>query len=244
MWGVDGNSNYHSMQFRYEHRFAQGLSLTVAHTWSHLIDDQQGGLNGSRALAQDPRNLHSNMRADSADDLRHSFVSGFVWDVPFGSKLTGISGGVLKGWKFGGIITLRSGSTLLVTQDGDTLNTDAQGEIRPNSILGVSPTLPSSERTLDRWFNTAAFTRATVTYGTAPRNPLVGPGVKTADLSMSKTFHVMEKHRVELRWEAFNALNTPQFSNPGGTLGSTNFGKITGTRINNREMQVALKYMF
>src|SRR5262249_27629389 len=133
---------------------------------------------------------------------------------------------------------------VLITQDGDTLNTDAQGEIRPNSVVGVSPILSSSERTLDRWFNTAAFTRATLTYGTAPRNPLVGPGVSTADLSMSKTFTLIERHKLEFRWEAFNALNKPQFSSPGGTLGSTNFGKITGTRINNREMQVALKYMF
>jgi len=244
MWGSDGNSNYHSMQNRFEHRFSHGLSLTVAHTWSHLIDDQQGGLNGARALAQDPRNLHGNMRADSADDQRQSFVVGYVWDIPYGSQLKGVSGALLKGWKFGGILTLRSGSPLLVTQDGDTLNTDAQGEIRPNSIVGQSPTLSSSERTLERWFNTAAFTRATVTYGTAPRNPLVGPGTKTADLSMAKTFRLMERHSLEFRWEAFNALNTPQFSNPGGTLGSTNFGRITGTRINNREMQVALKYSF
>jgi hypothetical protein len=244
MWGVDGNSNYHSLQARFEHRFSHGLSLTMAHTWSHLIDDQQGGLNGSRALAQDPRNLRGNMRADSADDVRHSFVAGYVWDIPYGSQLKGIPGAALKGWKFGGIITLRSGSPLLITQDGDTLNTDAQGEIRPNSIVGVSPILPGSDRTLDRYFNTAAFTRATVTYGTAPRNPVAGPGIKTADLSMSKTFKLMERHSLEFRWEAFNALNTPQFSNPGGQLGSTNFGRITGTRINNREMQVALKYMF
>ena len=100
------------------------------------------------------------------------------------------------------------------------LITAAQGEIRPNSVVGQIPILSSSDRTLDRWFNTAAFTRATVTYGTAPRNPLVGPGTKTADLSVSKTFVLHERHRVEFRWEAFNSLNTPQFSNPGGTLGS------------------------
>jgi hypothetical protein len=108
----------------------------------------------------------------------------------------------------------------------------------------VNPYLPGSERSVERWFNTAAFTRATVTYGTAPRNPVVGPGTRTADLSMMKTFRITEGQGLEFRWEAFNALNTPQFANPGGVLGSTNFGRVTSTRINNREMQVALKYVF
>ena len=244
MWGSDGNSNYHSMQVRYEHRYSTGLNMTAAYTWSHLIDDQQGGLNGARSLAQDPRALRSNMRADSADDLRHSLVIGFVWDLPGTSGFRGLTGAVLGGWRFGGIVTLRSGQPVLVTQDGDTLNTDNQNDIRPNSAPGVSPYLPSSERSVERWFNTAAFTRATVTYGTAPRNPVVGPGTRTADLSMMKTFRITEGQGLEFRWEAFNALNTPQFANPGGVLGSTNFGRVTSTRINNREMQVALKYVF
>src|SRR6185369_6559734 len=105
------------------------------------------------------------------------------WDIPFAARLKGVTGAVLNGWKFGGIVTLRSGAPVLITQDGDTLNTDNQGDIRPNSVVGVSPILTASQRTLDRWFNAAAFTRATVTYGTAPRNPVVGPGTKTADLS-------------------------------------------------------------
>jgi hypothetical protein len=184
------------------------------------------------------------MRADSADDLRRSLVAGFVWDLPFASRLTGVPGGILHGWKLGGIVTLRSGSPILVTQDGDILNTDAQGEIRPNSVPGVSPILPNDQRTLDRWFNTAAFVRATTTYGTAPRNPLVGPGLSTADLSFSKSFRTREHDRIEFRFEAFNALNTPQYGNPGTQLGSTNFGRITSTRVNNREMQAALKYVF
>ncbi len=244
MWDDDGNSNYHSMQTKFEHRFAGSLSVTFAHTWSHLIDDQQGGLNGARSLSQERDRLRSNMRADSADDVRHNVVIGYVWEIPFASGLKGIPRTALNGWLFGGIATFRSGSPILITQDGDTLNTDNQGDIRPDVVAGVSPVISNGQRTLQRWFNTDAFRRATVTYGTAPRNPLVGPGVKTFDLSLSKTFAFREAHRIEFRWEAFNALNTPQFSNPGGTLGAANFGQIQGTRINNREMQLALKYMF
>ena len=93
-------------------------------------------------------------------------------------------------------------------------------------------------------FNAAAFARTTLTYGTAPRNPLVGPGLSAADFTFSKSFRTRERDRIEFRFEAFNALNTPQFGNPGSTLSSTNFDRITGTKVYNREMQAALKYVF
>jgi hypothetical protein len=251
MWDDDGNSNYHSLQTRFEHRFAQGLSLTLAHTWSHLIDDEDSDMNSSRARSQNPRQLRENMRASSRYDIRHSLVVGYVWDLPFGSSLTGVAGALLKGWSFSGIATLRSGSPLFVDQDGDTLNTDPAGitssssynEIRPDLVPGQNPILPGSERTVQRWFNTAAFTRATVTYGNSPRNPVVGPGDKALDIAIGKSFQVREGQRLEFRLEAFNSTNTPQFNNPNTTMGNANFGRITGAGTQ-REAQLALKYVF
>jgi len=97
-----------------------------------------------------------------------------------------------------------------------------------------------------QWFNTAAFSRAVFMYGNSPRNPLVGPGTKTWDLSASKSFKMpsLESHSVMFRAEFFNAFNTPQFSNPGGTLGTGTFGRVTSTSVPNRQVQLALKYMF
>jgi hypothetical protein len=48
-----------------------------------------------------------------------------VWDIPFGSNLTGLSSALLKGWQFSGIATLSSGSPIFINQDGDTLNVDS-----------------------------------------------------------------------------------------------------------------------
>jgi hypothetical protein len=191
------------------------------------------------------------MRASSRYDIRHSLVVGYVWDLPFGSSLTGVAGALLKGWSFSGIATLRSGSPLFVDQDGDTLNTDPAGitssssynEIRPDLVPGQNPILPGSERTVQRWFNTAAFTRATVTYGNSPRNPVVGPGDKALDIAIGKSFQVREGQRLEFRLEAFNSTNTPQFNNPNTTMGNANFGRITGAGTQ-REAQLALKYVF
>jgi hypothetical protein len=253
LWDSDGNSNYNSLQAHFEHRLNRGLSMTIAYTLSHLIDDQGGALNGTRAVSQNPRCVRCNMRADSLDDQRHSLVTGYVWEIPFGSSLKGLPGGVLKGWMLGGILTLRRGSPISISQSGDNLNIDPAGpatgsysynEIRPDNVPGLSPTLPSSERSVKRWFNTAAFTRALVTYGTSPRDPVVGPGISTLDMSVSKSFRFREKQQIQFRWEAFNSLNKPQFGNPGGVLGMSSYGVITGTSKNNREMQLALKYMF
>ncbi len=154
-----------------------------------------------------------------------------------------MSGVFLKGWQLSGIATLSSGSPIFINQDGDTLNVDSE-EIRPNLVAGQDPTLPGSERTLARWFNTAAFTRATGTYGNSPRNPVVGPGLKTIDMSLAKSFPVRQGQQLQFRLEAFNAFNIPQWGNPNGTLGNANFGVISSTRVNNREMQLSLKYMF
>ena len=53
-----------------------------------------------------------------------------------------------------------------------------------------------------------------------------------------------EGHQLLFRTELFNAFNTPQFGNPGGSLGTGTFGRVTGTAADNRQIQLALKYSF
>ena len=241
MWATDGESDYHSLQSEFKHRGPWGLNLTVAYTLSELKDNQQGGLNASRSRRQNPRSLEGEYGA-SADDQRQRLVVGYVWDIPFGAGLSGVTGVILKGWQVSGLGIFNSGSPIFINQDGDTLNVDSE-EIRPNLVAGQDPTLPSSERTQARWFNTAAFARATVTYGNSPRNPVVGPGRKVVDLSLAKSFEAPNGHRVQFRIEAFNAFNWVNWGNPNGTLGNSNFGVISSAAAA-REMQLAVKYVF
>lgn len=239
MWVTDGESRYNSFQTEFKQRSFHGLDVTLAYTLSHLRDNQQGGLNASRARRQNPRDIGPEW-ADSADDMRHRLVVGYVWQIPYGEQLTGVLGALLHGWQFSGVATLQSGQPVYVNQDGDTLNTDSE-DIRPN--LTGDPTLSSSERSIERWFNTAAFTRATQTYGTSPRNPVVGPGRKLLDVSLAKSFRLTGEHRLQFRWDMFNALNTVNWNNPNGTLGNANFGRITSAQAA-REMQLSLRYTF
>src|SRR5262249_34855899 len=225
MIAPDTNTVYHSLQSRYEHRFSQGLSLTASYTWSKTIDDAAETINAGGCVCQNPRNRGQAERAASVYDQRHRLVVSYIWAIPFAKSLKGVGGAVLGGWQFGGIVTLASGRPFNIVQSGDTWNADALWP-RPNSVAGTAPYL--SNRTADLWFNTAAFTRST-TYGTAPRNPVVGPGLHTFDLSFSKAFRVIENHAVLFRAEMFNTFNSPQLGNPGSTLGNSTFGRVTGT---------------
>ena len=137
---------------------------------------------------------------------------------------------------------MASGRPFNVLQSGDTWNADALWP-RPNAVQGASSRLDG--RTADRWFDTNVFTRST-TFGTSPRNPVVGPGLHTFDLSFSKAFRMplKDSHALLFRAEMFNIFNSPQLGNPGATLGTGTFGRVTGTAADNRQVQFALKYSF
>ncbi|MEX2263138.1 MAG: TonB-dependent receptor [Bryobacteraceae bacterium] len=258
----DGNGLYHSLQSRYEHRFTNGLSLTTAYTWSHMIDDITETVNRGGCGCQSARLRGAYERGDSVEDVRHRMIIGGVWEIPWGKQLTGVAGAVLGGWQGGWLLTFESGQPFAVSQSGDTQNKGGNEASRPHT-LGANANLPSGERDPSRWFDTTAFVRSTYEgapasngvfipgsggYGTAGRNTLIGPGANAWDLSVSKNFKMpwKEGHTLMFRTEFFNAFNTPQFNNPGNTLGTGAFGVISSTRgLNpNRQMQFALKYLF
>jgi len=137
-----------------------------------------------------------------------------------------------------------SGSPVNVTQSTDSENVDNPWQ-RPNVVAGVSPYV-SNKSVANGWYNKSAFALSGYAFGTTPRNYLIGPGVKTVNVSVMKNIVMpyAESHNLQVRFEAFNALNTPQFSNPGASFGPSSFGQITSTKINNRELQLAVKYLF
>jgi hypothetical protein len=242
----DGNSIYHSLQTRYERRLSKSLSLTAAYNWSHMIDDQGGSVNIGACQCQNPRLRGRAERASGLNDIRHRLVVGYVWDLPSGNGLNTVARSLIGGWQLGGIMTLQSGSPINVTQSGDPQNLDSLGWERPNLVPGQQPIISASDRIPTLWFNTAAFSTSILAYGGSPRNPVIGPGVKTFDLSATKVFRMpfREGHQLLFRTEFFNAFNTPQFDNPGTSLGTGTFGQVTATKIDQRQIQFALKYTF
>lgn len=115
------------------------------------------------------------------------------------------------------------------------------------------PNLPRGQRTLDRYFNTAAFTNAPfvgpniLVPGDAGRNLVVGPGNVNLDTSLFKQVPIRELATLQLRMEAFNVFNTPHFGNPDGTVSSGTYGEIirqNGAANANRVVQLDVKVIF
>jgi hypothetical protein len=236
------NTEYESMQVHFERRLAKGLSASLAYTWSHEIDNAQETTNDGGCGCQNPLNLAVE-RASGIYDQRQNLVIGYIWQIPFGSSLTGPAAAVAKGWSFEGIVTLASGHPFDVQESFDSQNNDGLWE-RPNLVVGQRLTVLHQDPSL--WFNTAAFRASTYVYGNSPRDPLVGPGTHSFNLTLMKQFQLPynERHSLEFRAEAFNAFNTPQFANPDSYLGDSAFGQVTSTKNDNRELQLALKYKF
>ena len=100
------------------------------------------------------------------------------------------------------------------------------------------------ERTVTRWFNTAAFAQpAPGALGTLGRNTERGPGVNNLDLALFKNFTLAREIRLQFRLESFNALNHTQFSGVSTNIASSNFGVVTSARPA-RINQLGLKLLF
>jgi hypothetical protein len=239
----DAKSYYQSLQMRGERRFSRGFSFLAAYTWAHNID-QAYGTNESLPFTPggtQNQNCFACERANSGFDYRHRFTTSYLWNIPAPASWRGPVAWALKNWSFNGILTYQSGFPFTVTQSGNTQNTGA-GTQRPDYVPGVSPYLDNPDPS--RWFNTDAFTRAVNKYGNVGRNTLRQPAMKLWDVGVFKEFPVTEGHRFQFRWEVFNLWNTPQFRAPVAQLGNANFGQITSTWLDNRQMQFALKYLF
>ena len=79
----DGNSIYHSLQAKLEHRWKNGLLIQTAYTWSKLIDDIDGPSRANGAPYQDVYNLRAD-RGVGGYDTPHRFVASYVYQVPLG----------------------------------------------------------------------------------------------------------------------------------------------------------------
>ena len=242
----DGNSIYHSLQAKLEHRWRNGLLVQFAYTFSKLINDVDGPSRANGATPQDYYNIAAE-RGVGGYDVPQRFVSSFVYQVPLGRGEKYLSSvpvvkDVLAGWQLSGITEFQVGLPMTVTQSYTSWGPSNQ---RPNLVSGQSPMLAHGDRTIAKWFNTGAFAASPqYTLGYAPRFALHGPGINNWDLSAMRNFRVFERTTMQLRGEFYNAANHPQYNNPGTNLSNLNsFGIITGAR-DARIVEVALRIFF
>jgi hypothetical protein len=247
-----GYAKFNSLQMKVTKRVSQNLNFLASYTYGHNLDNGPSpwNLGGNNDNPQDPRNLRPEY-ASADNDIRHNFVFSGTYRLPFGRgqallKNSGwVSDYVVGGWQLNGIFAAHTGTPVNVVRS--TFVPGYEG-LRPN-LVG-DPNLPSGQRTLDKYFNTAAFDASTFTgakqyaLGDAGRNVFYGPGYVNADASMFKEFPIKERVKLQTRFEFFNVANTPHFANPVGDMSQTSFGHITRVYGKMRVIQFAGKIIF
>lgn len=247
-------STYHSFQLTAERRFADGLSALLSYTNSKLINDSFSTNDGGGGQG-DFRVGRLNRRQDRSldpTDISQRMVISAVYDLPVGRGRHwlangGVASHIVGGWQVNTIVTLQKGNPLTVRGANNFT-----GINWPN-LVG-DPTLPSSQRSAARWFNTDAFRNpANFTIGNVPRTlpSTRGPGYKDVALSVFKNVRVTEAVKLEIRGEAFNAfnfvnLNDPNTSfspNAAGVNTNPNFGKVLSS-VPARRIQLGLRLVF
>ncbi len=247
------NSNYHSLQARFQQRLDFGLSVLSSYTWSKSIDDASNFFTsaGDPNFPQNSYDLRAE-RGRSNFDVRHRFSLSYGYDLPFGRGQAfladaGILSNILSGLQTYGIVTLQSGRpfTVALLSEIDNSGTGRStlgfgANDRPNVVR--LPTL--TRRTPDQWFDTSAFAFAPRgTFGNAGRNILDGPGYQNVNASLVKNTFLTERLNLQLRAEFFNLFNHPNFNLPDNFLGSPTFGRILSAR-EPRHIQFGAKLLF
>jgi hypothetical protein len=242
-----GSSSFHSMQTTFERRLRGGISFLGAWTYAHSIDNSSG--TGSEGV-QTPYNLNLN-RGNSSFDVRQNLVLSWTFELPFGQRkryfpnANAAMNAIIGGWQLNSIDTFQTGTPFNLTMASSNLNAGT-GVQWPNRIASGA----LSDPTINRWFDASAFVAPPqYVYGNAGRNALYGPGTKQFDVSAFKSFYFSRDHdvRLQFRAEMFNIFNTPQFNNPGTSIGNLTAGIITSAgqpplfQRTSREIQLALK---
>ncbi len=242
-----GISNYHALVLRADKRFSGGFNLNSTYTWSKFLNnvDEGGGQLGNDPPYADFYNRAADY-GPSGNDVRHRFTLNSVYDLPIGKGKKYLANNpaswVIGNWSVGTLITLQTGPPTTVLTQTNTTNAFSAGGQRAN--VSGDAELPTGERTLQRWFNTAAFSQpANFTFGNSARGILRGDGLANFDISILKNFYIKEQKGFQLRAELFNAFNHPDFGLPGTTLNGPGFGVVSSAR-NGRNIQLGLRFVF
>jgi hypothetical protein len=256
-----GSASYNAMQAAILVNHHDGLSGSIAYTWSKLVGNVTDLTNGflnqtGNPGFQDYYLIHQYERSNLASDVPQRIVGNLTYSLPFGrgkrfgGNMSRWADEFAGGWNLTSIVSVQSGFPLGLTQTGGQPFSGG----RPTFVPGKSPlTSGATDRRLggagqsQNYFNSAAFRLSQAfELGDVPRSAatLRSPLTFQDDISAIKHFPIYENLSGEFRLEAFNFLNKPQFGFPGATFGASTFGTITAQQNLPRNVQAALKIHF
>lgn len=173
-----GHSSYHALVASVERRFSQNLNLQASYTWAKTITNADSIINVTNGVnqEQDPSNSKS-QKSISNQDIPHTFVISYLYQLPFGKGKQFLSGGnpffraAASGFEIGAVQRYQSGepfsfgsATRIPGWDnnieftripGTQLSSNARrnGKIDPFRELRNGNNLPGPDPNVDSIFN-------------------------------------------------------------------------------------------
>jgi hypothetical protein len=257
------NSIYNAAQLRIEKRFSGGVQFLFSYVFQKSLDDSSlgssgysfltGGSTTSESAARDPNNLRLD-RSLSVFSIPQIVQLSFIYQLPFGrhrkygANVSEWADALLGGWQVNGIYRIDDGLPVqLFLCGGCSTNLPTYGNQYPNLL---APLQVAGTGNLNQYFanSQVAVKPAPYTDGDAPRvlpnARIPGTDNLTASLFKELPLGFREGTRLEIRLEAFNALNRVQFSAPDTNVGDATFGQITSQANQPRQVQIALKLYY
>jgi hypothetical protein len=264
----DGNSWYNALIFEARKRFSRGLSAQLSYTFARNIDTTQASTffsdatNGTTTAFPEFPNLNYN-KGLSDYHAKHNLVINFTYQLPFGEGREGLAGLLTSGWQLSGIGQARSGNPLTVF----VARNRSRSQWSPSLAPGIgfdrpdfAPGFDANSAVLggpDQYFDPAAFRLpAAGTLGNVGRGALIGPNLRTFDLSLVKNTRwdlLGDAGSVQLRLEAFNLFNRANFAPPSlivftGAADNeqplSTFGRVRSTTTSSRQVQLGVRLTF
>lgn len=256
---TNGIQNYNALQVSLAKRLSSGLEFQANYTWSKCLTNSIGyyGLYGDLNASvdqsggnyfywQNTYNAHGNY-GPCYYDAEHAFNGFVTYDIPFGrnrmfgKNMNKAVNAVIGDWQLNSIVTIHSGFPFTIGAN------DASGTGSFGSLASCSgPAQVYGERNSPlggyQWWNPSTFYQPSSGFGNCGIGTVRGPGLHTADLSVSKLFSITEHQNLEFRAEAINFTNTKILAGPNSSLGP-DLGLVNASQ-GARNLQFGLKYNF
>jgi len=247
--GNSASSNYHALQVQYRRPLADRLQVLLNYTWSHSIDNVS---DDTVLVISDAVFANQNDRSSSSFDVRHSFSGGLTYAPPAAAR-SGPLSVLTGGWSIESLVVARSGfpfNAVVVGVPSPALGTSLRPDLVPGQPIWITDSTAPGRRRL----NSLAFMNPPPTrQGTEGRNDIRGFGLTQVDLSIGRKFSFTERWNLQLRADAFNVLNHPNFTDPSPLFSLTSPSMLNQglgglnplfQQGGPRSLQLSLKFVF
>ncbi len=257
-----GMSRYNALWVTVARQFKNGLEFNSSYTWSKSMDDNS--YSGQGVTLQDSYNPAGNY-GPSDFDVRSRFVFSGFYTLPFHQNR------LVDGWQLSAIAQIQTGNPFSIvtssTLNGTsgTVRADVSGPVTVSKQKIAGDIIQYVPQSICAYATAGCtFSSDGLHFGNSPRNMVFGPGFEDVDVSLDKKTKIFKRYTIDIKVDAFNVLNHPNFSQPvnqfsvtppatpGGvsTVSAGSFGQISSTRFpsgdvgSSRQLQLSGKFIF